>query len=544
MSRLLRLIIVVVLFACLPASLAAQTTSGSEACKSCHQKIYECYSKTPMANASGLAIKEVIPGEFRHTKSGEVYRIYEQEGKAWLSFERLGDSSVKGVRELLYYIGSNRTGRSYLFSTDGFLFESPVNWYAQKHIWDMAPAYQDAREIPLNLPAVSDCLTCHSSGMKPPMSGTENRYTMPAIAHPGVTCQRCHGEDVAHANGKGHSINPIHLSPERRDAICMQCHLEGTVAINRPGKHLYDFKPGDTLNEYISYFVLKDKQTERNPALSQVQALAQSVCKQKSGDRMSCMSCHDPHSTPARQERVAFYRAKCLNCHGQSFADRHHQSEPDCTSCHMPFTMGTIVAHTQTTDHRILRKPPTQLQLAWADNRPDLPHLVPFPDNSGKDHERELALAWESMAEGGMQSAVSEANRLLQSAAQRNPNDPDLLSALGYIEQRRGNRQQAADLYRRALKSDPDRIDAAMNLGVIDAQLGQLGDAVKLWQRAFHYAPWRTPIGMNLAYAFCGSAQYQQARDYVLRVLEFDPDLDRAKKLLSSLNSEHPSCGP
>jgi hypothetical protein len=52
------------------------------------------------------------------------------------------------------------------------------------------------------------------------------------------------------------------------------------------------------------------------------------------------------------------------------------------------------------------------------------------------------------------------------------------------------------------------------------------------------------PIGMNLAYAFCSSAQYELARDYVLRVIEFDPDFDRAKKLLSKLNSEHPSCGP
>ena len=73
-----------------------------------------------MANASGPAIKEVIPGEFRHAKSGVVYRIYEQDGKAWLSFDRPGDPSVRGTRELLYYIGSNRTGRSYLFSLTAF----------------------------------------------------------------------------------------------------------------------------------------------------------------------------------------------------------------------------------------------------------------------------------------------------------------------------------------------------------------------------------------------------------------------------------------
>src|SRR5215813_4155492 len=183
-------------------SAISQTPPGNEACAGCHQKIAATYSHTPMANASGLAIDELTPGEFFHQKSGVKYRIYKQDGKAWLSFERSGDPLVRGKRELLYYIGSNHTGRTYLFETDGFLFESPVNWYAQKQLWDMAPAYQDAREIPLNLPAVTDCLNCHTSGMHAPASGTRNRYGTPAIAHGGITCEQCHGDDVAHATGK------------------------------------------------------------------------------------------------------------------------------------------------------------------------------------------------------------------------------------------------------------------------------------------------------------------------------------------------------
>src|SRR4051812_38825340 len=283
---------------------AQSTTSasppGNEACATCHQKIYDSYKSTAMAIASGPAAGHVVPGAFRHTKSGVQYSIFETDGDAWLSFERPDDPSVKGKRKLQYYIGSDRTGRTYLFSTDDFVFESPINWYAQKKLWDMAPAYQDAREIPLNLPAVPDCLTCHASGMRPPIAGTENRYAAPVIAHGGVTCQRCHGDDLAHADGKAATINPAKLSPDRRDAICMQCHLEGTVAIGLPGKHLYDFVAGDRLNDYVRYFVLQDKNSFANPALSQVEAMARSVCKQKSGDRMSCMSCHDPHSSPTK----------------------------------------------------------------------------------------------------------------------------------------------------------------------------------------------------------------------------------------------------
>lgn len=106
MSRLLRLLTIIALIACVAECCAAQSSTGTEACAGCHQKIYDSYSKTPMANASGPAIKEIIPGEFRHAKSGVVYRIYEQDGKAWLSFERPGDVSVRGAREPLYYIGS------------------------------------------------------------------------------------------------------------------------------------------------------------------------------------------------------------------------------------------------------------------------------------------------------------------------------------------------------------------------------------------------------------------------------------------------------
>jgi predicted CXXCH cytochrome family protein len=527
-----------------PSASPVAAAAGNEACAKCHQKIYDSYKSTAMAIASGLALGHVVPGEFRHAKSGVQYRIYEAEGDAWLSFERPGDPSVKGKRKLQYYIGSDRTGRTYLFSTDGFLFESPINWYAQKKLWDMAPAYQDAREIPLNLPAVPDCLTCHASGMRPPIAGTENRYAPPAIAHGGVTCQRCHGDDLKHANGKSETINPAKLSPDRRDAICMQCHLEGTVAIGLPGKHLYDFQPGAKLSDYVRYFVLQDKKTLANPALSQVEAMAQSVCKQKSGDRMSCMSCHDPHSTPSQAEKVEFYRAKCLDCHGQEFGQNHHAKQPDCTSCHMPFKMGTTVAHTQATDHRILRRPPPQFEVHPIDEITPLTKLIEFPAAPSRGpNDRELALAWESLAEGGLNDAIPNANRLVESATRGNPKDPALLSALGYLEQRRGNLTDAVERYQQALKFDPDRLDAAVNLGVIQAQQGHLGEAVKLWQSAFQRAPGRSVIGMNLARAFCSAGQYKQAQDYVLRVLQFNPDLAAAKSLLTHLNAAEPSCG-
>jgi len=155
------------------------TYVGNEACAKCHSSIYNSYKQTPMAHASGLSMENVIPADFTHQASGVHYRIYADAGRAWLTFDRDGNDPMHGKRELLYYIGSGRRGLSYLFADDGFVFESPINWYGDRHLWDMTPAYQNVREIPLNLPAHTSCLHCHVSGMRAPLQGTENRYDLP-----------------------------------------------------------------------------------------------------------------------------------------------------------------------------------------------------------------------------------------------------------------------------------------------------------------------------------------------------------------------------
>ena len=391
---------------------------GNQACAGCHSAIYESYQRTSMAHASGPAMDGFMSAEFTHKESGVHYRIYTANGHAWLSFDRPGDPEVRGTRELLYYIGSGRRGLTYLFETDGFLFESPVNWYANQKMWDMAPAYHSAREIPLNLPAYTSCLRCHVSGMQAPAKGTDNHYPDPPFTHNGVACERCHGSGGAHLNG-GAIVNPAKLAPARRDDICMQCHLEGKAAVERPGRHAYEFQPGDALSDYVRYFLLVDAKGAGLGAVSQVEAFAQSQCNKKSGDAMSCTSCHDPHRSPSAEERVAFYRGKCLACHGAAFAAKHHPDHPDCTACHMSASPSTDVAHTEVTDHRIPKRPqiaPQLLQNPDAMSSSPLPRLVSFPDTKVGPDPRDLALAWNSLAENGMSVAEPEARELLSKA--------------------------------------------------------------------------------------------------------------------------------
>lgn len=515
--------------------------AGNESCAPCHAKIYKSYMKTAMAQASGPANADLIVGSFHHSASNVNFRVYADEGEARLSFERPGDSLVHGERKLLYFIGSGRRGRTYLFSVDGFVFESPINWYAQKRVWDMAPAYQSAREIPMTLPALPACLSCHTSNMTAPMPGTENKYSFPLFTHAGITCERCHGPGSEHASSRGQIVNPVKLLAARRDDICMQCHLEGNVAIEQPGKHLYEFQPGDSLSDYTHYFVFADDGSRSLRALSQSEALTQSLCKRKSGDAMSCVSCHDPHSSPTAEETISYYRSKCLACHGSSFGTKHYANKPDCRLCHMPAVTSEDVDHTQATDHRILRLPPMPVPNP---NPPAQPRLVRFPPVSETDDTRDLALAWASLADGGMSSAVPEAESQLRKAIVEKPDDPALLAALGFIEQKRGKLAKARIDYEHALELDPTATEAATDLGVIEAQQGHVGRAVSLWKQAFERVPGKSAIGMNLARVFCSSAQFDQARAYTLRVLQFNPDMIEAKALMRSLNGDPPKCAP
>jgi len=495
-----------------------------------------------MATASGEAADGLITGEFHHKQSGVTYSVSTKGGLTLLRYQREKEN-FGGQRELLYFIGSGVKGRSYLFSTDGFLFETPINWYTQEHRWNMTPAYSEAREIPLNLPSYVDCLNCHTSGLQPPVAGTDSKFNGKPFLHAGITCERCHGSGDAHLDGKGPIVNPAKLPAARRDAICMECHFEGTVAVEQPGKHLYEFQPGDKLSDFAHYFVYTSPAPapETTQALSQVEALSLSMCKKKSGDKMWCGSCHDPHSQPTPADRVSFYRGKCLACHGEAFGAKHHRDKPDCTRCHMPVLPNDAVADTESTDHRIL-KYPTGFQFS---NPATEPRLTAFPAaDSPLVTSRDLALAWETLAESNREGAQHQAQQSVRKALKQRPDDPRLLSAMGFIDQQHGHDKEARDLYKRALRIDPLANDVATNLGALEARAGNSKRAVELWQAAFERVPNRSSIGIDLAMAFCVAGKRDQARRYIQRVLEFNPDFAIAKRLSDRLNEDPVKCRP
>jgi Flp pilus assembly protein TadD len=501
---------------------------GNDACARCHKPIYDRYMQTAMARTSGPALPNIVEGSFEHARSGVSYRIRRAGEAALLSYDRSGASPLHGVVELKYYVGSNTRGRTFLFETDGFWYQSPINYYAAKQVWDMSPGYADVRHMELNHPVDRTCLFCHASRLRAPVAGTANRFAGEPFLQGGVGCERCHGPGSDHVKGAGAMSNPARLAPERRDSVCMQCHLEGVARIAVAGRSEDQFRPGDKLSDFVAVFVRQDSATSGRAAVSQVESLAMSACKRAAGDRMSCLTCHDPHVRPAAADKAGYYRAKCLACHAASETN-HHSEQPDCTACHMPRLDSADMRHTMVTDHRIVRTKMTGGGRAAPASSP----LVQFGNPTPRP--RELGLAYGEVALTGDAFAARESLRLLEEAITIDPNDADILTRLGYLYQLRGDLDRAALLYERALRNDPERAVVAANLGVFYARRGMMAQALDLWRPAFDRNPQLTDLGVNLARGLCASGDGDTARHVVERALRHNPDSMNARELLSAV---------
>ncbi len=212
-----------------------------------------------MARASGPALDGLMQGSFTHAASGVHYMIFERDGAGWLSYARPATAArgyLNGEVKLEYFIGSNTRGRTYLFERDGYWFEAPVNWYAKKRVWDMAPSYLSAREMPLTLPVDANCLHCHVSGVAAAVPGARNHFAGAPFARGGIGCASCHGDASDHVRTKGKApvLNPAKLDAARRDSVCLQCHLEGETAIYRLGHSLAAYRPGEALFDSVCVF--------------------------------------------------------------------------------------------------------------------------------------------------------------------------------------------------------------------------------------------------------------------------------------------------
>src|SRR5579862_3317420 len=474
----------------LPCALAAMAVAawpawGAHPCAECHAKEVAGYASTQMAHSLGRPGREP-PANYFHEPSRTQFTIQASHGQMIQGMERGGVTSAYPVA---YQIGSGTHAFAYVIQLGDHLFQSPLGYFAGRG-WGMSPGYENAKAPDFFRPVTPDCLVCHA-GKARAIPQSLNSYQSPPFEAEAITCERCHGPVDAHLRNPvpGSIVNPATLPPRARDSICEQCHLSGEERIPNPGKQISDFRPGKDLEEVYSVYVSESSRDPARPAalkvISQVQQLALSTCARKSGGKLWCGTCHDPHSQPSNPQ--AYFREKCLSCHGSGLLKTHARPNLDCIGCHMPRRPVTDGAHTVFTDHRIARRPPPARSAEAAE---ETFSLVAWHEPEATLAQRNLALA--EIKVGGRKESfplVNQGFELLRDCWENFPNDPPTLKGVGDAFLTAGQGADAAIAFERAIQIEPNNAVLYLHAGLAWKQAGDPSRAIEYLEKALQLDP-------------------------------------------------------
>jgi hypothetical protein len=409
-------------------------------------------------------------GTVTHALSGTTFVIQSREGQTEVVMKR---DNMAATYPISYVIGSGSHAFGYLMEADHHLFQAPISYYTKRKSWDMAPGYETDPAPDFFRPVTAECLQCHA-GRPHPIAGALNQYNPMDAAEEAISCERCHGDATAHLQRPSREtiVNPQRLSVRARDSVCEQCHLSGEVRILNPGRQFGDFQPGQNLEDVFSVYVRAHSETQSSASIkviSHAEQLALSQCAIKSEGKLWCGTCHDPHEQPA--DPVAYFRAKCLSCHGETVVQKHTKPANNCMGCHMPKRPAKDGAHTVFTDHEIARFPAMRDE----GQRTASPiKLRAWHEPAGMLATRNLGLANVAIGERDQSSElIDEGAGQLIAAMKELPPDAVLLTKLGFVFLRKGFASDAVDFLAYALKLQPNEATAHANLGVAYKEQGE-----------------------------------------------------------------------
>lgn len=494
---------------------------GSERCAECHEEIATSYAGHSMGRSAAELTPDFSPQGDMAFKAGRFQYSARLENEHWI--HRQGRIAKNGREvapvELIasHVIGSGNHGQSFLINRGGHLFMSPMTWYPDEDTWALSPGYE-TNNSEFNRPVVEICLYCHTD-VASPVANTLNLYEDPPIAAHAIGCERCHGPGSEHvakqestATGEGGDdsiVNPGRLPHDLREAVCQQCHLSGLARVKKPGKSLWDFKPGSRLESAYTIFTGGSKAG----FVSHVEQMYSSKCFQMSDQAMGCITCHDPHGLPSENERVQFYRDRCLQCHTEESCVESSETrlaktaEDSCIVCHMP-NIETEVIHAASTNHAIPRS------TATAQLEESAGSLVAFPaDEVATPTTRDRALAT-IVAYGNNRELFSEAQVVaalpaLKEAFAANPQDFEAAEALADLLLTANEIESALQVCRQVLAVAPRREQTLVIAADTYSQLQNFGQAIPLWKQAIQVNPYMARYWYKLGQAYAAMQQWQ-----------------------------------
>jgi Flp pilus assembly protein TadD len=526
---------------------------GDAACAGCHAGESTAYHQHPMGRSltavAGTAPDDRPAAEFEAL--GFRYAAERRDGRLFHRETVPGPDGQPGdavEEEVHFVLGSGTRGEAYLVERDGALSESPLSWYREKGVWDLAPGYRE-RNQHFDRPVTAACLFCHC-GRAEPVEGTINRFREPIFRAEAIGCERCHGPGALHVRQQRLTgdiddtiVNPRHLTPALRESVCEQCHLQGEIRVLPRGRQEFDYRPGLPLDLFWAVFEFAPGGETDRKAVGQVEQMHQSHCYRGSGGELGCTSCHDPHRRPDEAEKVAFYRGRCDACHrdkGCSLpAAARRANGDDCAACHMPRLATADIIHVAATDHRVLRDPgraPAPDRRAAGGALAGASPLVRFHAGQAGDPgaARDLGVALADAAGSAPAGEVRDhlnglALPLLKEAVKAAPDDVAAWEWLGGVRRLTGRPKAALEAYEAALVLAPGRERALAEAGAAAGQLGRSDDAVRYLRRAVAVNPRRWLYHHELAQLLADRGENAEALGECAEALRLNPAATEAR---------------
>jgi hypothetical protein len=297
---------------------------ASEAeCTPCHAGI--AHSHAASRHASSLRFIGAGTPSAQRLPPGPV-------GKTGYSVQSEGDTLVfvnKGSAEKRRNVdlafGSGKSGITYVaLNSDNTLEEMRMSFVPKQNRWYITPGQEDLTDADLGhvhqTVGARACLGCHTSTLPATTLRPEPQFM-------GIGCQACHGPAAAHvAAAKSGQLQDLKIdrasqwTSAKVNEVCGNCHRSAANV-------------GTTGNEITM--------TQR----FQAYGLEQSPCFQKSNGKLSCVTCHNPHTDVETNPR--HYEVVCLQCHGgvrsaekpaPAVQNKVCPVNPKgkCIGCHMP----------------------------------------------------------------------------------------------------------------------------------------------------------------------------------------------------------------
>ena len=301
-----------------PSLFAAETE-----CAPCHSDISKAHHAGRHAASLHFVDNKVVDktappiGPIPKTR----YVVTSKDGRLVFGNEESAEKS----RAVDLAFGSGKIGITYVaLNGDETLEEMRMSYVPKKNRWYITPGQEDLWDHDLGYIHSADsaraCLGCHTSTLPATSIRPEPQYL-------GIGCQACHGPAAAHvAAAKSGRMKDLRIErasqwlPSKINQVCGKCHRSPADV-------------GTTGNEITM--------TQR----FQAYGLEQSPCFQKSGGRLSCVSCHNAHTNVSTDAHS--YEAVCLKCHGGSPPPPGDatawpgkvcsvNARTKCIGCHMP----------------------------------------------------------------------------------------------------------------------------------------------------------------------------------------------------------------